>query len=142
MENSNLIIRFKKYETLSNIERSLLVSALIDQLDAWKYGSNFKLIQKMPKVESSLYAMKNYLHGIYDGFAYIDAMENESVFLAKYIAEVNEYAKPEGRDYFENTIQIRRTLNAIKQLHKEIKTRVEKNSDLELSENQAHAQNF
>ena len=142
MENSNLIIRFKKYETLSNIERSLLVSALVDQLDAWKYGENFKLIQKMEKVDSALYAIKNYMHGLYDGFAYIDAMENESVFLAKYIAEVNEYAKPEGRDHFENSVQLLRTLNAIKQLHKEIKTRVEKNSDLELTENQAHAQNF
>tara|TARA_Y100001937_G_C7134438_1_gene339215 strand:+ start:162 stop:578 length:417 start_codon:yes stop_codon:yes gene_type:complete len=138
MENTNTIqlnkiVYFKKYQTLSNLERNM-IGMILDNIDAWRFDPEvYKLYKTDKLLHREFSALENYTYGLYDGFCYL-------VDAKKSIEEIKRLTR--GMDSYKKLSQLYKAINQVERLNDEIAERVEFNPSLELNRNEASAQNF
>lgn len=129
----NTIIYFKKYQTLSNLERRM-IGMILDNIDAWRFNPEvYKLYKTDKLLKKEFSALENYTYGLYDGFCYLKDAQ-------KAIDEIKRLTR--GMDSYKNLSQLYKAINEVARMNDEIAERVEFDPSLELTSKEASAQNF
>lgn len=154
--NTYKTYHFRKYDTLTTLERGILVSTLKEKfcdinVYVWSFGnklaeqkdSDQKINKAFENLESEAHAVENYFYGIYDGFLYTSL----PIRMLEYIRSLKSltYKLPEFKELVDKNGYVRKlTLlqDDVDEFVQTIKKRIQENPEYQLTERSAHLQNM
>lgn len=130
-ETTQKEVRTFKKNVLSNLERSM-IGDLKTIIDVVRYNdTNHSLINES-NVSRNFGRLENFICGIYDGFLYNKGIKNE-------IKTIEDFFKANETD---ESVMLYRVFSSVENLVKTINNRLDEMPGFEISENEAHSQNF
>lgn len=130
-ETTQKEIRTFDRNVLSNLERSM-IGDLKTIIDVVRYNdTNHKMINDS-NVSRNFNRLENFICGIYDGFLYNKGI-NQEINTIEDFFKANETAE---------SVMLYRVFSSVQNLVKTINNRLDEMPGFEISENEAHSQNF
>lgn len=131
LETTQKEIRTFKKNVLSNLERSL-IGDLKTIIDVVRYNDTNHSLINASNVSTNFNRLENYICGIYDGFLYNKGFNQE-------IETIKDFFRNNEMD---EKVMLYRVFSSVENLVKTINNRLDEMTSFEISENEAHLQNF